>query len=161
MSDGLTSPIDYYLDPGHIYFSGAPTAIRTVVGTCVAVCLWDKTLKYGGMSHFQCPMTRDPGKATAKYGNVATVELVRMMEHAGCNRESLVAQILGGARAEGASGRDIGEQNVAMARKVLARKAVPILSEDVGGTMGRKLVFNTGTGELAVLKVHRIRQSDW
>lgn len=157
----LKNAIDYYLEPGCIFFSKGAANARTVVGNCVVVCLWDRTLKYGGISHFLFPVTCDPNEATAQYGNVATTELVRIMEEAGCKRETLVAQILGGACLDDASGRDIGEQNVAVAREVLARKAVPILSEDVGGTMGHKLVFNTLTGELAVLKVHRIRTSDW
>ncbi|HOZ46094.1 MAG TPA: chemotaxis protein CheD [Candidatus Hydrogenedentes bacterium] len=157
----LTSPIDYYLEPGYIFFSKVAATARTVVGSCVVVCLWDKSLKYGAMGHYLFPMTRDPKEATARYGNVAIPELVRLMEEAGCTRTSLVAQILGGARPADSATCDIAEQNVALARDLLARKAIKVLSEDVGGTMGRKLVFNTGTGEVAVLKVHRLRRSDW
>ncbi len=152
---------EYYLEPGCIFFSKVAATVRTVVGNCVVVCLWDKQLQYGGIAHFLYPSTDDPREATAKYGNVATTELVRIMEEAGCKRDSLVAQLLGGASAAETTDDHVGERNVAIAQEVLERKEVQILSEDVGGTMGRKVVFNTLTGELAVLKVHRIRTSDW
>jgi chemotaxis protein CheD len=50
---------------------------------------------------------------------------------------------------------------VRIAREVLQRKKIAISSEDTGGTMGRKVLFCTGTGEAAVLKTHKIRESDW
>ena len=73
----------YYLEPGFIYFPAEPTAVRTVVGICVAVCLWDKLLKQGAMNHFMHPRTTNPAAATPKFGNVATAEMLAMMERAG------------------------------------------------------------------------------
>ncbi len=151
----------YHLESGHICFSRRATAIRTVVGSCVAVCMWDRNRKCGGMNHFMYPVTREPSKATPQYGNVATVALVKLLEEAGCERGDLVAQILGGGWPEGEAARDLGMENVEVARKVLARKGIAVISEDVGGSMGRKVLFDTGTGELAVLKVHKIRDGDW
>lgn len=162
MQDGDLAPRqDYFLEPGYIYFSKTASAVRTVVGSCVAVCLWDTVLKYGGVSHFLYPSTRDHKKATPQYGNVATVALLRIMEESGCHRDDLTAQILGGAHLEGTNGVSIGEKNVKVARAVLAQRGIDIVSEDIGGTMGRKIIFDTGRGELAVLKVQKIRDSDW
>jgi chemotaxis protein CheD len=152
----------HYLEPGYVYVSRTPSTVRTVVGTCVAVCLWDSKLKYGGMNHFLHPRTSTPEQATPRYGNVATAALVRIMEEAGCKRGDLVAQILGGGAPEGSTDAELtGARNVKAARDVLDRKGIRIAAEDTGGTMGRKIVFDTGTGELAVLKVHKIRDSDW
>jgi len=55
----------------------------------------------------------------------------------------------------------VGHENVAIARSVLQKKGIAIVSEDVGGNMGRKVVFDTETGQLMTLKVHKIRDSDW
>lgn len=151
---------EYFLQCGYIYFTRTPTVVRTVVGTCVAVCLWDKTNRFGGMNHFVRARTREPDQATPKFGNVATAALVRIMEGAGCRREELVAQIAGGARPQG-SESNAGDANVAAAREVLKRKGVRLASEDVGGTMGRKILFDTTTGQMMILKVHDIRESDW
>lgn len=157
----LVQSVNYYLEPGYIYFTRRPASVRAVVGSCVAVCLWDRALKYGGMNHFLMPKTRQADDATPKYGNVACAALIQMMEEAGCDRSNLVAQVLGGASPEGAPRPTLGDENVAMAREVLGRKGVTVVSEDVGGSMGRKLVFDTGTGQLVVLKVHKLRQEDW
>ena len=164
---GLAAPMDltennaYFLQPGYIYFSKGEGCVRTVVGSCVSVCLWDKTLRFGGMNHFLHPRTREPGEATPRFGNVATAALIRMMEEAGCQRRDIVAQILGGAFPEWAKGKNIGAENVRAARDTLGKKGILVASEDVGGCLGRKIVFDTRTGQLVVLKVQDLRSDDW
>lgn len=138
-----------------------PLVIQTVLGNCVSVCLWDKSLAIGSMNHFRYPRTGDKSSATTEYGNVATLALIRMMEEAGCSRENIVAHVLGGARPSENSVQTIGDENIQVARKVLDKKDVKIISEDTGGTIGRKVVFDTATGHVAVLKVHNLRKSDW
>lgn len=151
----------YQLEPGYIYFSRAPSAVRTVLGSCVAVCLWDRRRSWGGMNHFLHPFTRERSRATAQYGNVAVSALVRIMEEEGCRRGDLVAQIYGGGCPEGVERSDVGAANVRVARRVLRSRGIRVVSEDVGGTLGRKIVFDTGSGHVAVLKVSKIRESDW
>ena len=153
--------ISYYLEPGYIYFNRRVATVRTVVGSCVAVCVWDSQLKCGGMNHFIRPVTFDQERATPQYGNVAIAALIKIMEEAGCERPNLVAQILGGSAPAGAGEGHIGQQNVEIAREMLARKKVAVVAEDVGGNVGRKIAFDTATGQLAVLKVHQLRESDW
>ena len=151
----------YQLEPGYIYLSRVPSVVKTVLGSCVAVCLWDRKLSFGGMNHFQYPHTSRQSEATARYGNVAISTLVRMMEESGSRRRDLVAQIYGGGRPEELRGRDMGAENVEFARRLLSRKGIKVVSEDVGGTLGRKIIFDTASGRVAVLKVDSIRQSDW
>ncbi len=150
--------MDYFLEPGHIYFSKRAAVVRTVVGSCVAVCIWDTLLKYGGMNHFLKPSTKDASKATPRYGNVATAALVKMMDEAGCDRRNLVAQILGGACPKNSKE---AFENIKVARGILNKKGITILSEDTGGSIGRKVAFDTDTGQVAILKVHKIRDTDW
>ncbi|MBI5095378.1 MAG: chemotaxis protein CheD [Candidatus Hydrogenedentes bacterium] len=157
----LTDGNQYYLDPGYIYFSQRAAAVRTVVGSGVAVCLWDRALKYGGVSHFVAPIILEPSKATPRYGNVATAALVQIMDDSGCRRNDVVAQIVGGGFPENEPPPHIGDDNARVAREVLSRKGIAILSEDIGGHLGRKILFDIGTGQLAVLKVHKIRDTDW
>lgn len=162
MSNELTSYQQVLIEPGYIYLPSVPTNLYAVLGTCVAVCLWDKKLKMGGMSHFLYPYTSSKDKATSKYGNVATLRLIQMMEQAGAKKNSLLAQIIGGAHPPfRTSHRDIGKENVEIARKILNNKGIKIVSEDVGGCMGRKIIFNSYTGHLMVLKVYQIRKEDW
>ena len=137
--------VTYMLKPGFVYFCKGSSVVRSVLGSCVSVCLWDTKTKFGGVNHFLYPATNDKNQATAKFGNVATLALVRMMEEAGCRTQDIVAQIFGGGYPEGRSGDNVGKKNVEMARKVLERKNIKVVSEDIGGSMGRKIAFDMVT----------------
>lgn len=154
-------PGNYFLQPGFIYLATQPTVISTVVGSCVAVCVFDSKKKVGGMNHFQFPHIRDVRYATARYGNVAVSALIRMMIDEGSKPRHLEAQVMGGAYQPEISPRNIGQDNIRVAKSVLAKNGIRIVSEDVGGNKGRKIVFNTSTSELVVVKVDKLRQDDW
>jgi len=149
-----------YIDAGYSLCTNEPVILKAVVGSSVVVCLYELELQFGGMTHFKWPQVRDPGAATTRYGNVATRDLVRTMLEAGAETETLRAQIIGGA-ALAADSQTVGRENVAVARAVLARSGIVVASEDVGGQMGRKVAFDVTSGQIAVLKVHHIRESDW
>jgi len=152
---------DYFLKPGYIYLPEKPTVISTVLGSSVSVCLYDKSLMAGGMSHFLFPVA-DPGKTTTSlYGNIAVLTLIRMMRGNGSVLSKLTAQIFGGAYNPLGSSWDIGRDNVKAARTILNQKKIKIVSVDVGGELGRKIVFNTLNNEILTLKVDRLRDSDW
>jgi chemotaxis protein CheD len=141
--------------------STKPTMISTVVGSCIAVCVFDCKQKIGGMNHFQFPVVRSPKQATARYGNVAVSTLINLMIKEGSKNEHLEAQILGGAYNPEIADKNVGLENIKIAKKILTKKKIRIVSEDVGGEKGRKIVFNTNTNELAVVKVDKVRQEDW
>ncbi len=153
--------VDYFLKPGFIYLPEVPTAISAVVGSSVAVCLFDKKKKIGGMNLYKLPAKGKKEKAVPIYGNVATRALVTMMIHQGSKAKHIQSQIFGGAFNGEVSPRDIGRDNVVMARQILNRMHIHIVSEDVGGSLGRKIVFNTLTNDVAILKTSTLRKSDW
>lgn len=97
MNDNIPTKLDYLLKPGFIYISNNPVSISTVVGSSVAVCLFDRRKKVGGMNHFQFPEIKEREKATAIYGNVATLALIKMMLSNGSKNSHIEAQIFGGA----------------------------------------------------------------
>ena len=132
-----------------------------MLGSCVAVCLWDQKRKVGGMNHFQFPSTAEQKEATAIFGNVATFALIRMMIKEGSKVKHLEAQIFGGANDPRLSLKNVGHENVRTARKILAQARIRIVSEDIGGEKGRKIVFNTATNEVAILRVEKLRKGDW
>ncbi len=152
---------DYFLRPGFIYMPEKPTVISTVLGSSVSVSLYDKKLKTGGMNHFLFPHADVRKKSTALFGNVAVPVLIRMMMENGSKRSHLEAQIFGGAFNIDLSPRDIGQDNFKTARQILDHRQIRIVSEDVGGSKGRKVVFNTNSYEIGILKVERLRESDW
>jgi len=159
-SNGLIQE-NYFLQPGFIYVAVRPTVISTVLGSCVSVCIFDRKRRVGGMNHFQLPYTQERHLSTARYGNVATSALIYMMINHGSKIKNLEAQIYGGAYDPALSPKNVGNENIRVARRILMKKRIRIASEDVGGHRGRKIIFNTGTYEIAILKVERLRKEDW
>ena len=163
MENVSNSPVaqNYFLKPGFIYVSTKPTMISTVVGSCIAVCVFDRKQKIGGMNHFQFPVIRNTNHATARYGNVAVPALINLMIDEGSKNEHLEAQIFGGSYNPEIGDKNIGQENIRIAKKILTKKRIHLASEDVGGEKGRKIIFNTNTNELAVVKVDKVRHEDW
>lgn len=156
----LPAVINYFLQPGYITVPEKPTMVSTVLGSCVSVCLYDRKKKFGGINHFQLPHSEDENKTTARFGNAATIGLIRMMLRRGAQPRHMEAQIFGGAHNPQFT-TDIGRMNVIAAKKILAKALIRVTSEDVGGERGRKLVFNTGTNEALVMRVEKLRTDDW
>lgn len=154
-------PFTYHLQPGYIFSSSDPALVSTIVGTCVAVCLHDRRLKTGGMNHYLYPKTPRRAKTTGRFGNVALPALLKMMVSQGSRLEDMEAQIFGGGSRLLNDPSSLGRKNVKLARKFLKKKGIPIVSEDVGGVKGRRVVFHTRTNEAIVMKTHRIRRGDW
>ncbi len=152
---------DYFLAPGYIFFNVAPSLLSTVLGSSVAVSLWDRKNKYGGMANFLYPAVESPAAATSRYGNVAVRHLIKMFLEEGTDQKDLQAQIFGGSTTSSLEGARVARENILVARKILLSSRIEVLSEDVGGQMGRKIVFNTLRNEAVVYKVNDLRYYDW
>lgn len=138
-----------YLHAGHILVSREPCRITTVLGSCVAVGLWDDITGVGGLNHFLLPDRLATGAASPRFGNLAVRALIDGVLAAGGRRGSLQAKVFGGAcvlRAFREGGWHLGSKNVEVARRMLAEARIPIAAEDVEGTRGRKLIFQTHDG---------------
>jgi chemotaxis protein CheD len=79
----------------------------------------------------------------------------------GSRIQDLEAQIFGGGDISGLNDGKTGGKNIKIARKILKKNGISIVSEDVGGFKGRRLIFHTGTNEAMVMKTHRIRKGDY
>jgi chemotaxis protein CheD len=123
--------------------------------------LWDQKPNFGGINHFLYPTITEPRKATANYRNAAILALVRMMLSEGSEKSFLEAQIFGGGDLDYVKEPGIGSQNVIVATKVLNQQGTRIASEDVRGNKGKKLIYESDTNEVVVLKIDRIRRDDW
>jgi chemotaxis protein CheD len=159
-SQALT-PANYFLEPGFVIMPSGPTVISAVLGSGVSICMFDRKRKVGGMNSFQLPLIREIGKTTTRFGNVAVWTLIRMMLEDGSKIKNIEAQIVGGAYNPELSSHNMGQENIKIARKILAREKIVVTSEDTGGSKGRKVVFSTHTNEIAILKVEKLRKSDW
>jgi chemotaxis protein CheD len=148
--------IRVYLQPGQLYASAQPSAVTTILGSCVAICLWDPVAAIGGMNHYLLPFFAGAGKGSPRFGNVAMSQLVDRLLAAGAARGRLQAKVFGGAcvlEAFQARKGHLGEKNAGVAFRLLEGLAIPVVSRDVGGRTGRKLIFHTDLGNAWVAKL--------
>ncbi|MDR0881785.1 MAG: chemotaxis protein CheD [Candidatus Adiutrix sp.] len=152
----------YHLEAGGVFVCPEPAMVSAVLGTCVAVCLHDRRLKIGGMNHFLYPKAKAFTRPTAEYATVSIPALIRMLQKQGSRLEDLEAQIFGGGdNISLVGGGNIGYKNVKIARKLLKKSGVKVVSEDVGGLKGRRLIFHTSTNEALIMKTSRVRRGDY
>lgn len=136
-----------YLHAGEMHVAESPTAITTILGSCVSVCLFDPVARVGGMNHFLLPLHVERERSL-RFGSVAVPALVESVLSAGASRAALRAKIVGGASVIHAfrGNRNLGEENAHLAARLLEEAGIPVLDVDVGGMRGRKLVFHTDDG---------------
>ena len=137
----------HYLYPSALFAEKAPYLVDTVLGSCVAVCLYDQRLKFGGINHFMLPLWNGEGLASPKYGNIATEKLIERMLFLGASKTNLIAKIFGGSSQINSS-MQIGVRNVEVAKEILAKYNIPIVAENLYGKVGRKLRYDTGSGQV-------------
>jgi len=154
--DGLAT-VERYLPPGQLMACWEPARISTILGSCVAVCLWDPTLGVGGMNHFLLPRGTAATKVTApRFGTLAVPRLIEEVLAFGGHPHHLRAKVFGGACVlEAFRGRanHLGTQNVEAALESLRKEGIPVVAEDVGGDRGRKLIFSTCDGNAWVRRL--------
>ncbi|MBQ1698253.1 MAG: chemotaxis protein CheD [Bacteroidales bacterium] len=140
----------HFLYPSTMFASAQPAEVTTILGSCVAVCLWDRYLGIGGINHYMLPTWNGMELASPKYGNIAIERLTEKMFQLGCKKNNLVAKVFGGGEviSVSSSTMHIGERNVMVAEEMLLERNIPIIGRSTGGKNGRKIIFNTHTGEV-------------
>lgn len=138
-------------------------SLYAVVGAGAIVTIFDCKKKYGGMNYYFKPIRKKAADSTPIYACPAIIGLLNMFSDEGSNAEDLEAHIFGGAANPNVDGyvAGVAEQNVEVAFEILKMKKIRITGSDVGGDRGRKVVFNTSTGESITAKVDKIRSADW
>ncbi len=146
-----------YIAMGQFYASKQPKEIRTVLGSCIAVCAYDPVLKIGGMNHFLTPGDMMLHDATAQYGVFAMEFLINELIIMGSLKTNLELKIFGGATMMRCN-INIGELNIDFVKQYCVDEKLRIVGESMGGTHARKICFLTHTGEVRQMKV--LRQED-
>ncbi len=148
----------FFLYPGQLIVFKEPANIMTILGSCVAVTIWDTKLNFGGMNHFLLPLWKVQGLRTPKYGNVAIESLIEEMIKNGSSARDLVAKVFGGAKVLDSAEQtmfNIGKKNYEIAFEMLNKYNINIAVDSVGGLRGRKILFKTNTGEVLLKYIDR------
>ena len=148
-----------FIHVGQIHVDVAPASISTILGSCVAVCLYERKSGIGGMNHYLLPFWNGNSLQSPKFGNIAIPKLIESMLERGVNIKNMEAKIFGGAsmNISASSNMMIGEKNILVAREILKEYRIPIVAEDVGRENGRKIQFNLQNAKVLLkytIKVH-------
>lgn len=137
--------------PGEIAVTRQPAVIATLLGSCVAVCLYNRKLHFGGMNHYMLPAGNNKAMV-GKYGDISTNKLIDSMLRVDVSLNSLEAKVYGGAAVVGhlSGGMEIGKRNVETALRILDERGIRIVERQTGGDVGRKIFFDNETGEVNV-----------
>jgi chemotaxis protein CheD len=123
--------------------------ISTLLGSCVAVCLFDPALRIGGMNHFLLPTSSSAGTDidVILNGDYSMEVLVNGLLNRGSQKKRLVAKAFGGGTIVSAIRMDIGERNASFAHEWLEREGIALVASDFNGPWSRKVVFVPNSGE--------------
>jgi chemotaxis protein CheD len=136
--------------PGEYFVHDEDILIMTTLGSCIAVCLWDRQARIGGMNHFMLP---DGDGGSGRYGSYAMELLINEMMKRGAVRQNLEAKVFGGGQVIDGMTMNIGERNTTFALDYLRTERIAIVSKDVLGTNPRKVCFLPASGEAMVKRL--------
>ena len=146
---------------GGLHASKEPAVIETLLGSCVAVCLYDPMARIGGMNHILLP-----GKAdlkhfdkVARYAVNAMELLINRVMTLGGERHHLIAKVFGGAHILPAVSPEngMGARNSEFVLEFLQMETISVVSRDLGGHDTRKIYFHTDSGEVFLKRIPSTR----
>jgi len=141
--------------PGDYYATKEDIVLSTVLGSCVAACIWDATIPVGGMNHFMLPDGQAEGDApSARYGVFAMETLVNDLVKLGALRGNLRAKVFGGGRVlKHVTSINVGNKNSEFVMRFLRDENIPVLGHDLEGVWARKVNFFPLTARVLVKRI--------
>lgn len=137
--------------PGEYFVSGEDLLVKAVLGSCVAVCVWDDRARIGGMNHF---MVTEADAGADRDGAYAMELMLNEMIKLGGRRETLQARVFGGATLKaGVNALHVGERSASFVRDYLAAERIPVVAQDVLDIHPRKVCFFPVTGKALVKRL--------
>lgn len=157
------------INPGEYHASNGPVMISTLLGSCIAACLYDPWRKIIGMNHFlianSSPNLSDLPffmSNAGRYGINAMELLINKMMKLGARRSDLRAKVFGGASMIYDEGQElrsfnVGRNNCLFIKDFLSNESIPLEAEDLGGNCGRVVHFSNGDYAVYVRKINKNR----
>lgn len=127
--------------------------LSTLLGSCVAVCLFDPQSRVGGLNHFMLPTIRrgsNDDVDSLLSGSYAMEALLNALLQRGAKKVRLQAKAFGGGTIINTSGplMSIGVRNAEFTKEWLGREGIPLLASDFLGPWSRKVLFLPATGDV-------------
>jgi len=144
---------------GEVSIASGQQKMYTLLGSCVALMLYDSKPKIGGMAHVVLanqPNTLDANQRPGKYADAAFDYLLQKMLDAGAQQHRLRAKLAGGsAMFDTSEPVTIGQRNQHTLTHLLKQHGIPLVSEHCGGTQGRRVTFDLSNGQVRVEQLDR------
>ena len=140
--------------PGEYFVFDEDLLIMTTLGSCIAVCLWDRQRHVGGMNHFMLPDNGGGSTDSGRYGSYAMELLINELLKLGASRTTLEAKVFGGgAVLSGMNSLNVGERNTTFVMDYLKTERIPVVSKDVLEIYPRKVCFFPHSGKAMVKRL--------
>lgn len=139
---------------GELFIGYRGEIISTVLGSCIAVCIFDKKRSIGGLNHAILPMLglkNDLNKLN--YTDFSTNRLIEQFLLDGSKISNLKAKVFGGS--DIGRYKSIGEKNIKSAMDVLKSKNIEVVGSDIGGYVSRKLFYFSSENRVFI-KIDRL-----
>lgn len=137
------------IQSGQFYATSEDLVISTLLGSCIAACVWDPMVGVGGMNHFMLPQDKSatPGSGSARFGLYAMEMLINDLMKLGASRSRLEFKITGGGNMMGS---DVAQRNIEFIHDFLQTEGFRLAANDVGGTQARRVAFMPVEGRMMV-----------
>lgn len=150
--------------PGQYYATASDKALVTILGSCVAACIFDQEKQIGGMNHFMLPdlnLTTNLDDCLAtKYGIHAMNMLIEQLIHLGARRNKLAAKAFGGGKVlPGFVQQDIGRINAEFVLEYLDNANIPLISSDLMSTYARKIYYFPNDGNVYMKRIREFNNA--
>lgn len=149
--------IDVTLHIGGVFATDREAVIRTVLGSCIAACLYDPISRVGGMNHFMLPSSEEgvPLSEATRYGMQAMEVLIGSIQRLGGRRERLLAKLFGGGHVlhTAPSVHSVPARNMAFIQAYVRDENIEVVSQDLGGLLARRVHFYPHTGKALIKRL--------
>lgn len=149
--------IDVTLRIGDVFATDRQAIVRTVLGSCIAVCLYDPVSRVGGMNHFMLPRMASSAHAldATRYGEHAMEVLIGSIQRLGGRRERLLAKLFGAGHVlqTKESAQSVPAQNISFIEQFAHEEALQVVSRDLGGFLPRRVHFQPHSGRVLVKRL--------
>lgn len=149
------------LNIGDVRASQDPIVIRTILGSCIAACVYDPVVRVGGINHFMLPGDDTNETAGSRYGVHAMELLVNACMNLGASRSRMQVKVFGGGHMLSTAPMitSVAQRNVRFIHNFLHTEGLMTVAEDLGGNGAREIYFFPDTGKTLLRRVSGAKQA--
>jgi chemotaxis protein CheD len=157
---------DIYLKPGEIFISDKPSVVKTILGSCISVTMFNSRLRIGSICHGMLPECNEMNGSNCaclkgiRYVDCSIRKMLEELHSMGILNDEIEVKLFGGADMFKTilckpNTINVGEQNIKAAFKIMGDSNLRLVASDIGGSSGREIIFIPNTGEVFLKKLRR------